>query len=416
MQKNQIIAIAAVLVIIIAGIAAVFAFTGDNEDKPVVEELKDFAGYDIKPVTDNFSKGIVSVGQDSFRWVTYFGLADKCVMVDMNDKTNYMAKAFMYTGKNAALNNSLSKTLSFTSTNCGVTDDDVAKIIDLAPSIVVVPAGFEQDYQKQMNALRSANLNIVHIGYIYTFLQKDTFEITSDLEKQIDILAKAFNAEPRAKELKSLFSDTVKDIRAIASKVTAKKTGYISCLAYNGAHGAESSIAYYIPFELAGIENILASEHMEWTGSGVDTFTATKISEKMKDDTVMFLDATGIFQCTDNTSIGILKLFAGHDAFIAYPYIWTGINYEDVLIAAYQLEHDVYGLLSDSELEKKVNAVFDGFLGGHMSTRSETAANTPAPTTSTSVYDDMSNMYETRRGNPTHGSVTITADGTIVYE
>lgn len=411
MVKTKIIALAAVVVLIIAGICAAIVFTDDKDDSYDWPN-KDFCGYDIVPV-DNLDDGIVAVGQDSFRWVTYFGLASKCVMIDMNDKTNYMGKSFMYVGKAQAMRDN--PDLKFTNANCGVTADDVRTIINLDPSVVVVPEGFETDYTNEMNSLRAAGLNIIHIGYIYTFLEEETFEMTDDLVKQIDILSMTFNLQDRGQELKDLIDNTVDDIRNISSQITTKKTGYIGSLAYNGAHGVESSIPYYIPFELAGITNIMSYDTPEIEGSGVKTYSADSIASHMKNDTILFLDTTGIYQCTDNTSIGILQLFEGHDAYVAYPYIWTGINYESVLIAAYQIEHDAYGLLTDVELQNKIDAVYEGFLGESDSLRSETASSTPAPDSGTSIYEDMSNMYQTRRGNPNHGEINIDSDGKITF-
>ena len=251
MQQSKIAVVIIVALVAIAGAAAAVTIVNNNRNSGPGD---DFAGYEVKKA-DNLDNGIVAIGQDSFRWVTYFGLADKCVMVDMNDKTNYMAKAFMYVGKAQALNAAAAseKTLKFTSTNCGVTDADITTIIDLNPSVIVVPVGFEEDYSKQMDALRSADLHIVHIGYIYTFLDQDTFEITKDTEKQIDILAKTFDMDSRGEEIKDAFKTIVDDIRSISSTVAdnEKKNAYVGCLAYNGAHGTESSIAYYMPFALA---------------------------------------------------------------------------------------------------------------------------------------------------------------------
>ena len=414
MQKNGIIAIVAVVILIAAGAGAAIAFSGGL----FAGEDKDFCGYDVKTV-DNLDNGIVAVGQDSFRWVTYFGLADKCVMVDVNDKTNYMAKTFMYEGKALALSKAKSisgSDLKFTSANCSITDADMKTIIDLNPSVVVVPEGFETDNKKQMDGLRSAGLHIVHIGYIYTFLDPKTFEITDAVEKQLHILGKTFNKNDRADELRDAFSSIVKDIRAIAEKVTTKKTGYVCCLAYNGAHGADSSIPFFIPFALANVDNIMANEKMEWEGSGVDTYSATKIKENMKADTILFVDPTStVDNRTDNTSKGIFSLFAGHDAYISHPYIWTGINYESVLICAYQILHDAYGLLTDAELKEKVDAVNEKFLGSKYSNRSETTSkNVPVPAAnSTTIYDDESSVVNAFRSLPTHGKLTVASDGTL---
>ena len=419
MQKSIMYAILAAAIIAVAGIC-IYALTnngggGGNESHD--EPLKDFSGYEVRAVND-LSRGIVAVGQDSFRWVTYFGLADKCVMVDMNDKTNYLGKAFMYQGKAQALNGAKpisGQDLAFTTANCSVTDEDVKTILDLNPSVVVVPEGFESDCKKQMDALRAGGLHIVHIGYIYTFLDANTFKITESVEKQLDILAKTFNAQKRADEIRSAFKTTVDDIRSIASRVTTKKTGYIGCLAYNGAHGADSSIPYFMPFALANVTNIMSGDTMDYVDSGVKVYSADVISQKMSSDTILFLDATGIYKTDDNTSIGILKLFAGHEAYIAYPYIWTGINYENVLACAYQILHDAYGLLTDAELENKINDLNKKFLGSQTSNRSElTSKNVPLPD-GDSIYDDMSAVFEAFRGNATHGRISISDDGAISF-
>lgn len=402
-------AIAVVAVVIIAGAAV--AFTGNGSDNTDSSD-KDFAGYAIEPVSD-LDKGIVAIGQDSFRWMTYFGLADKCVMVDMNDKTNYMGKSFMYVGKAQAL--ASNPDLKFTSTNCGLTPDDVRTIINLNPSIVVVPAEFESTYPQEMKALREANLHIYHITNVHTFLDSGTFEISNDMSEQIDRLGKVLGMKDRADALKDTIRTTVSDILSISSKVTEKRTGYIGAIAYNGAHGLDSSMSNYLPFELAGIENIMKNAGGdEDSTSHVTTYSATSIKNNIKDDTIIFLDATGIYTCTTNTDKGIMELFNGHEGYIACPYIWTCLNPENILVGAYQILHDVYGLLTDAELEQKVDSVYAGFLGSSDSLRSESASGVPAPGSGTSVFDDMSNVYYERRGNHISGSISVSGSG-IVY-
>lgn len=408
MNRLAFVSVAVIAILVIAG-AAIVVTNNDENDKIG----KDFAGMEINPV-ENLDNGIVAVGQDSFRWVTYFGLADKCVMVDMNDKTNYMGKAFMYVGKAQAL--TANSDLKFTSTNCGITPDDVRTIINLDPSIIIVPAEFESTYPQEMKALRNAGLNVFHIGYIYTFLEGDTFEMTSDLVKQIDTMSEVLNMKERGNELKNTIKNTVSDILSIREKITAVRTGYVGAIAYNGAHGIDSSISYYMPFALAGIENIMKDTNGNDVdkNSHVGTYSATAVKENMKDDTILFLDATGIFACNTNTDFGLMELFKDHEAYIACPYIWTGINYENVLVGAYQVLHDAYGLISDEELTQKINAVYEGFLGTSESLRNETASKVQPPEPDTSVYDDMSTVYKERRGNPIHGEISVSGSG-ITY-
>lgn len=412
MKQNAIIAVAVVAVLVIAGAAVVLTKDNGNGGDSEWDPSKDFAGYTIKPV-ENLDGGIVAIGQDSFRWMTYFGVADKCVMVDLNDKTNYMGKAFMYVGKGQALE--AHPDLKFGVGNCKIQPDDVRTILDLKPTLVVVPAEFETEYPNEMKSLRDAGLNIFHTAYLYTFLENGTFEMTEILERQIESIGKVLGKEDRGDEIKNVINSTVKDILSIRDKITEKRTGYIGALAYNGAHGVDSSMSYYMPFELAGITNIMKEDA---TGSNKDshvgTYSATYIKENMKDDTVFFVDATGAFTCTTNTDKGIMELFKGHDAYLACPYIWTGINYENVLVGAYQILHDVYGLLSDEELKTKVDAVYTGFLGTSESLRSEKASGIDVIDGGISVYDDMSLLYEKRRGNPTHGAISVSGEG-IVY-
>lgn len=408
MNRLAFVSVAAVAILVIAGAAIVVTNNNEND-----QTGKDFAGMEINPV-ENLDNGIVAVGQDSFRWVTYFGLADKCVMVDMNDKTNYMGKAFMYVGKAQAL--TANPDLRFTSTNCGITPDDVRTIINLDPSVIIVPAEFESTYPQEMKALRSAGLNVFHIGYIYTFLEGDTFEMTSDLVKQIDTMSEVLNMKERGNELKKTIENTVSDILSIREKITSVRTGYVGAIAYNGAHGIDSSMSYYMPFALAGIENIMKNTNGNDVdkNSHVGTFSATTVKENMKEDTILFLDATGIFACNTNTDSGLMELFKDHEAYIACPYIWTGINYENVLVGAYQILHDAYGLISDEELTQKMNAVYEGFLGTSDSLRNETASKVQPPEPGTSVYEDMSTVYKERRGNPVHGEISVSGSG-ITY-
>jgi len=341
-------------------------------------------------------------------------------MIDINDKTNFMGKTFMYYGRTLA-DVDESDANDFSHTNCGITTDDVANILAAQPSIVVVPEGFYTDYPNEYKSLVDGDLNVLSIGYIYTFLEPGTFKIVDDLQAQINLISKALNMEERGQEIIDSINFYVNDIRTIAAQSAQNKSAYIGALAYNGAHGPDSSIAYYMPFALAGVKNIMSGEDMDMDGSGVSTYSATKIKEGIQaaeadgSEVLLFLDGTGLYMCTDNTAKGILQLFEGHEAYVAFPYIWTGINYENILISAYQILKDAYGLLNETEFEAKVNAVLDDFLGSHMSNRDMDASGVAAPTVSTTIYDDMNNVYVGKRGNPVHGEIVINSDGTFTF-
>ena len=424
--QKSIVAIIIVAVIIVAGVGVYF-FTSASDDDETNTVNIDFAGQEIVPVS-NLDGGIVAVGQDSFRWMTYFGLADKCVMVDQNDMTNYLGKTFMYVGRaqvdidggdSAKLSDADAARKYFTHSNCAITTEDVKTIIELKPSIVVVPAKFYTEYRNEMAAIESSGINTIAIGEIYTFLDSKTFMITDDLEKQIDVLSKALGQEKRGKELKEAFKEIVNDLKSFSGKVTEKKSAYIGSVSYNGAHGINSSLSYYLPFELANVTNIIGGS-VNYEGSGVKEYSAATIKNGIKEDTILFVDASGYSSNTDNTSQGIIKMFEAHDAYLIAPYIWTGINYESVFIDAYQILRYAYGdsVITESQMNEKIKHVYDLFFGTHESNRniSEFKSYTvDLPENGTSIFEDMNSMYLVAKKNPIFGEISIDSSGKMSY-
>lgn len=420
--QKSIVAIILVAVIVVAGVGVYFFTSASGDDKTNAANT-DFVGQEIVPV-DNLDNGIVAIGQDSFRWMTYFGLADKCVMVDQNDMTNYLGKSFMYVGRSqvdidggdsAKLTDSDPARKYFTHSNCAITTEDVKTIIELKPSIVVVPVGFYTDYRNEMAAIEKAGINTIAIGYIYTFLDSKTFAITNDLEKQIDILSKVLGQEKRGNELKAAFKEIVNDLKSLSEKVTEKRSAYIGSVSYDGAHGISSSLSYYLPFELANVTNIIGGS-ADYNGSGVKEYSAATIKNGIKEDTILFVDASGYSKNTDNTSQGILKMFEGHEAYLIAPYIWTGINYESVFIDAYQILRYAYGdsVITEAQMDEKINHVYDLFFGTHESNRNISEFKTysvPLPEAGTSIFDDMSAFYDVAKGNPIYGEISIDSNG-----
>lgn len=419
--QKSIAAIILVAVIVVAGVGVYF-FTSASGDDKTNSANTDFVGQEIVPV-DNLDNGIVAVGQDSFRWMTYFGLADKCVMVDQNDMTNYLGKSFMYVGRaqvdieggdSAKLDGTAARKY-FTHTNGGITSDDVRTILELKPSIMIVPIGVYEKHPNEMKAIDNAGINTLAIDEIYTFLDSKTFAITSNLEKQIDILSKALGQEKRGNELKAAFEEIVNDLKSISGKVTEKRTAFVGSVSYSGPHDISTSLAYYLPFELANVTNILSGS-ADYTGSGVKEYSASDIKNGIKEDTILFVDASGYSVNSNNNAQGIIKMFEGHEAYLIAPYIWTGINYESVFIDAYQILRYAYGdsVITEAQMDEKINHVYDLFFGTHESNRniSEfTKFSASLPEKGTSIFDDMSEFYKAAKGNPIHGEISIDSNG-----
>ena len=416
-MENKQIAIILASILVVASIGVAFyAFSGNDDNGSNGYDLnKDAVGRDVV-VPDDINNGIVTIGVGTMRWVSYFQLEEKVVVRDMNDTSNYMGKSYMYAVGGVL---DLLPATAQTASPGALGDSDVQTILNLTKKpIVILSDSVYNQSRPQVNALERGEINICVIYELEDYIDTSAFTVTEKFEYQAKLVGKVLKSSARADELINGINGIIRDIRDLVKNVTPVD-GYIGGLSYSGAKTAVYSSGSYLPFDLANVNNVLSDDNL------VAGYSVSYLTTKITKDTVVFIDANGngsLRTGADNESVALVKTFNtnGNDGYIAFPYVWYGLNFDNVLVGAYQIISYVYGdVLSKTLFTQKTNEVYDLFYGTHDSSRTRAAASVPAPTTTTSLYNDMSNQFvgSNSAANgwkaPLYGNAVFNADGTI---
>ena len=410
------VAIIIVAVLIVAGAGGYFLLTNDNGNNGNEFDLsKDAVGREVI-VPNSIEDGIVPVGVGSLRWVSYFGMEENVVMKDTNDNSNYLGKSYMY-----AVGGVMNALTTMTGASGGLTNDNVSTILNFEKKpIVIVTHNVYSANNLQIEALLAGGINVCVIYELEDFIDLSTFKVSEKFEYQTKLIGKILKDSERATELIDGINSTISDIRELVKDVTPVK-GYVGGLSYAGTKGMEYSSGSYLPFELTNVENVLSGNEL------VAGYAPAFLTNTITKDTIVFVDANGsnvMRKGGDNVSETLIKAFNanGNTGYIACPYVWFGLNFDNVLIGAYQVISYVYGdQLSKAAFDAKVDAIYDLFYGTHMSTRTYTATGVAPPTTETRIYDDMSNVIQNMNSAtsnngwraPLYGSAYFLSDGKL---
>ncbi|MGN0099084.1 MAG: ABC transporter substrate-binding protein, partial [Candidatus Methanomethylophilaceae archaeon] len=407
---NAIIAVLAVVIVVAAGAAVVLMKPSSEID---TGDHIDAIGNEIKKLDEVNS--IACVGQNSLRICSYLGVVDKVKMVDSSDIKNYM-QTYLY-----AIHNDI-KSLPSSSANCSITPDDAKKLIDeIRPDVIIM--GKTTCYDTATNEAKSlmqAGLNVVVIDdYLFEFVDTKTFEIEAGFVDMIKDVAYAVNANERGEELLNGIEGIIKDIRSLVDGKDSGKTGYIGCILYNGKHPLDKSIWSYSPFALAGLKSILPEGKYSENGNvSVETYSIADLTKWSDENTVIFLDALGFDKRTEKSSMDLIQIWKDNQCFTLSTYVGVGMNYDNGFVNAYQVIHYIYGdsVLSESEMDKKIDAVYDVFFGTHISQRDSPISTRniePMPDGSR-IYDDI--IFVINKVNGANlGEYDLKEDGTVEY-
>ena len=414
-MNNKILTIIIVAIVAIAGVAGAVLLLNNNGNKnPDYDLSKDAVGRDVV-IPNNLEDGIVPVGVGALRWVSYFGMDGNVVMKDLNDNSNYLGKSYLY-----AVGDTIGALTKSTTGSGSLSNEDVTFILNLTkkPIVVTTDTVYESN-NLQIKALEEGGINVCIIYELEDFINLTTFKVSEKFEYQTKLVGEIMKSPARATELINGVNNTIGDIRNLVRNVTPVE-GYIGALSYSGAKGITYSSGTYLPFQLANINNAIEGNDL------VAEFSVAYLTQKISGSTKIFVDANGsnvMKTGADNENVALIKTFksGGNDGYIAFPYVWFGLNFDNVLIGAYQLISYVYSAqLSKTAFTEKVNGIYDLFYGGHNSNRVVTASGVPAPTTTTSIYNDMSNVFVNMTGTglngwraPTYGNAYFLTNGTI---
>lgn len=408
MNQSGILAIAIAAVMIAGGGFIAYAMiNGDGEDE--LDISRDAVGREYV-IPDDLDDGIVAIGVGTARWTSYFGLADKIVLGDMRDSANMFGKSYMYANPSIA-------SVGKNSGTSGIQMADVDTIFKLEPSLVILNHTEYNASTNIVSALEKGGINVVVIFELEEMIDPSSLELTEKFVYQANLLGKVFKKESRADELIEGIEGIVDDIRGLVGDTTPVE-GYIGGLAYSGAKRIDFTSGTYLPFLLANVDNVVSDNSVAVEKSADD------ISSMLSEDTVVFIDGSARKDSGDGSveeQKGLVMLFEdrGLSGFATMPYIFFGMNFENILIASYQIASYVHpDVLTEEEFLQKADDVYDLFLGTHESSRSTASSGVAPPAEGTSIFADMSNVLDNGTGSnglgvPLYTELVFGSDGKI---
>jgi len=199
----------------------------------------------------------------------------------------------------------------------------------------------------------------------------DLGERREQLYQTLKLLGEVFCSESRADSLTDFIESTIKEIssRAAAAKTT-KLTAYVGGVAYNGAHGLNSTEPDYPPFSMLSVRNVAAGlglrNREDAPGHEVVFIDQEQIIEW--DPDILFLDAAGrnIWEkeLSARSVYSSLKAVREGNVYTMLPYNWNTTNYENLLCNAWYmgslLMPEAFG---DTDYTKKSREIFMEFYG-----------------------------------------------------
>lgn len=376
-KKISIKILAVFVVVIIIGVSAVALLlnketAGDpNDDGPSYTVYRDMASRNVTDLVEMNVQHIVASGVGALRFVSYLDSADLVVAVEPRENTAYNSKSYVYA---YGYDNTTVYNRSIGSGGDGLIGYS-EKLSQLAtpPEVIVysVPsATLTADRLKNIDDVEALGMRVVVILELNTMLNNDGSGLSATFVKQTSLLGHVLNKTQRASELMEYMNSTIADLRTRMNGVSAadkQVSAYIGSLSYSGAKGFDFTSSSYDPFTILGVNNVI-------TGGAEVVYQVNMDSILLADPDYIFLDPTGyatFMADWDNgdsprssSTLNALSAFENGDVYMTMPFIWYGVNFDNVLLGAYYIGSVLYpSAFSDVDISGKAADIFTHFVG-----------------------------------------------------
>lgn len=375
MNKNVTIKVLAVIVIALVIGAAVYVVlkdsTGPDDEGDDMPLYYDMAGRNVTAAVDMDINYLVASGVGALRFVSYLNCSDKVVAVEAREGPAYNAKSYMY---------------AFGYDNTSVYDRSIGSgadglieypehllLLEHPPEVIIYSVPSSTLTTEQLSYVSNAEalgMKVVVILELDTMLNEGSDGLSGTFVNQTLLLGKVLDRTARASELLSFMNETISDLVTRMSSVSEadrEVSAYIGCLSYAGAKGFDYSSSWYDPFALLGVNNTV-------TGGSSVVYQMNMESIIESDPDYVFLDPTGYktFQADwDNGSsarssdvLMAMSAFQEGNVFMTVPFIWYGVNFDNVLLGAYYIGSVLYPeAFDDVDMNDKAAEIFGAFVG-----------------------------------------------------
>ena len=370
LAKNQLLAIIAVAII---GVAAGAVLLLDDNDDDDDDHFRDASGNILKQSYDD--SRIVTVGVGTLRWTSYFGMETNVVCIDAGD-----ANAASWNGKGyrTLINIGSGLTVSGSSmepresdyTTYGMAIHDhnnfsTGNLTTMAqwsttnmPTLMIVSNSVYDQFNNEMKeGIDRLGIDVVVIYEVETFLDNG-FEVSDLFEDNVDILSHVFNEKQRGDNLENGIENLVREMRQMVSgKTPALDKVYIGGASNAGAKALNNSVQNYLPFKIAGVDNILNGNNTVSQEYNSDVLSGTDVE-------VIFLDLSSTTKHSESGSQAMLTYANLNDVpvYTLLPYFWFGYNFDNALANAYLVMYACYpDLMTFEQCQDKIADVYELF-------------------------------------------------------
>ncbi len=356
MKSNAILAIAAVIIVVAAGIG-VFMLTKDDKDK-TEGDVTDALGRQVK-IPSNLDKGIVTIGNAGpLRYASMFDIADKVIEVDKGDITdNKNGRAYSYAYPYDKLS-----VATQSHPDGALEAATVESIAKKEPSLVITNESKWNQAAANFEILEKSCTIVVLKDQQMKFMTGDDGKLAEYNTFNINLLGKLFKMEDRAKEVIDGINGIIADIASLKGTSTTKI--YVAGVTISGSNQLTTTFPNYIPFDLTGSTNAYTGDK----GPNKVDLTVEAFTTMPKD--MIIIDPSSSDKIAETNSQGALEYLygLGTDApkmYITVPIVWDSINYDCALASAYVVNYLNYGTLTETQLKEKINNIFQVFYGTH---------------------------------------------------
>ena len=341
MNNNKIFAIAAVVIIVLAGLSIAYVLTRDNGTEG--NTIIDARGRAVE-VPDEINS-ILAMKSCSLQLVSFFDAVNKVTYLD----------GTLGGGENLADPN---RTHTFV-------------LNDLFKDLPSVDTGnLEKVIETNVDIIISSEVSVSALNEYQKKTGIPVFAINADVEfdspifyDQLRSLGKLFGEEDRAEELIAGIKTMISDIYDNVSPVEGI-SGYICGMNYYGAGTFLKTSGDYLPFKYSKLNNVMPPKI---GGQPYDTDLETVIE---KNPHIIFIDGMGLASVKSYFSAhyGMLKLMAAfsEDGGIYTTMIYKnwGTNWVNLLINVYYVASIVHSDEFEWDFEDKADEIIQLFYPG----------------------------------------------------
>jgi iron complex transport system substrate-binding protein len=352
MGKNKIFAIAAIVIILIAAIGAVYIFTSNNGGNEATQAtVTDALGRTV--AIPKQIDSIYCIGACSLRLVSYFDAVDKVQAIETAGTFNTLDDQTYY-----LINKAQFSALPQVATTAEA-------ILALNPSVIITSTAEDVATADNLQTQTSIPVYVINANV----------EFGTAFYDQITSLGTLFGEQTRASELNKGIADMINEITSKATTASAESAYACGMFYYGGASFLKGS-GNYLPFEYSNVTNAITP------AANGQPYVITLETLIASDPDYIFIDSIGLNTCVAsinedinaNTGLGDVSAVKNNNIYSTMVYKCYGTNWDNQLVNAYYVASVMNGGLYSWSFEDKANEVIQLFYPGTTMTYSDIAA------------------------------------------